>query len=511
MVKKAVIFILIFILLSSAPQVGYFCGWVWDNTPGIVAQTGILLSDTYTQARGAIGNFCSDAGKTAAAFYNQASEWASRALPAIAPAATQPDTPSQAMPATPTPSAGPTPTPTPTPTPAPTPAPSPSMAPQTNLFGTISGQTYANEAVGLTLDFPKGYTAWDQQAIKDSFAQNQTDYKDAMNDPQQVDELIRAGVLPVFVASKHPGGYTGGFNSQLGVNFQQMENLLPGDNLKEIADYIKLSLEKTQGYSNVKDPQITKINGTQAALITATETVQKYKVSRKFYLLQNGDWLIQVILSSTEKTEMSEMDKAVQSLAINAFTDGGDRGNVAGQTYTNRSGGFTVVFPAGYTATNDSEAIRKIDLESFEAYKGIYKDPDSMKQSIEEGKSATLFLAYKHPKGYKTGFYDMMSVSMLKADSFKGSVMDYAGLEKQTLALLSDKITVEGPVPVQINGVNGAELAASYKVGANTVLEEAFIFEKNHYLVAVVLSAVDEAGIKELEQAFDAIRMLTEA
>jgi hypothetical protein len=494
--KKVAVVILIFILLAIAPQVGELYDWFRDTTPVVVS----AVNNTVASISITIGSTVASIGGAA---------------PAMAPATTQP----QVAQATATPSPSPEPTPTPTPSATPTPSPSPTATPEADLFGSITGQTYVNDTVGLQLDFPKGYTALDKQAIKENIVKNTPNLKDAYNDPEKFNEMVKAGEIPVFVASKHPIEYTKGFNSNFSVTISQINDQL---SLKDIADYVKKTLFKTDGYSNVKNPQNVTIDGNKSFLITATVKVQKLKVSQKIYLLQNKNWFITITLGSTSTTEMSEMTKTVQSVKIivptasiastaSAEEESVDPGSISGLSYTNKIGGFVVGFPAGYTATTDAAAIKKYDIDGFAVHKSIYKDPDAVKQSIEAGGTSALFIAYRHPKGLTAGLNDKMSVSMINMDGFTGSALEYASYAKQDAKYLSDKVTVEDPVAVQIAGLKGAVLQSSYKIGSYLVQDEAVIFEKNRYLVLINLTAVDNTGMKELEQALGTLRILTGA
>jgi hypothetical protein len=286
--------------------------------------------------------------------------------------------------------------------------------------------------------------------------------------------------------------------------------------VKAMADILKQGLAKMKGYTSVQDPQTVTVGGAKGALVSATLTASNLKVSQKIYLLQNGSWFISITLCSTSKTELNEMTKALQTFrfttpAVSAAPpiESVDSGTVAGQTYTNNTGGFSLGFPAGYTALTDPDAIKKYDLEVFDAYKSIYKDPDAVRQALEAEGTTTAFVAYRHPKGYKTGFNDEMNVSVIKMGDFNGSALDYAAYIEQSAAGLSDKIKMQNPEAVEAGGLTGAVVQSSFKIGSNTVNDAFFIFERSGYLITVDLSAVDETGMKELEQAFSSIKFLT--
>ncbi len=491
--KKVAVVILIFVVVTIAPQGEDIYIWFRDNTPGIIEKAG----DTFTAVAGGIA-------ETGNSVYNTVSNWMGGVIPAAAPAATQPAS------SEPTATPSPTPTPAATPAPAPSPSPSPTATPRADLFGAITGQTYVNETAGLQLDFPEGYTAYGMQAIRENIVKNSPLLQDAYGDAERFNGLVQSGVIPVFSASKHSTGYSEGYNSNMAVNMQQMTSEFPG-NIMDIADYVKLTMSKTAGYTKVQDPQSIKLNGTKAALITATVNVQDYKVTQKIYLVQNNGWLISITASSAKKAELNEMAKAVQTAKITAGSELKDMGDITGQTYSNRTGGFTLSFPEGYTATNEREAINKYSMQVFEAYKAIYRDPDAVRESLEEEGSTLNFVAYKHPKGYKTGFTDEISVDMFKMDGYSGSAMDYAALEAEAIPLFSDKITVDSLAEASICGLDGAELQCSYKIGSYTIKDKIYIFEKNGYIVAVYLSALDDEGMKELDEAFGTLRILTGA
>lgn len=497
--KKVAVVILIFILLTIAPQAGDLCDWLRVNTPVAVAAAGNWIGNTYTEISG-----------NAATFFSQVGNWFGSAVPAMAPAATQVEE-------TAAPSASPevTPTPAPSATPAPTPTPTSTPSPEPDLLGSFSGQTYTNPAAGFVFDFPKGYQALGEREIRENYVKNMPSMQEAYNDPEIYRAMVQAGSIPVFTASKHPVDYTGGYNSNIQINIQQMAAPLEVT-LKDMADIVKQTLERMKGVSNVQEPQTVTLDGTKAAMIAATLSVQDIKVSQRIYLMKNGGWFITATLNAADKTDLNEMAKALQTVklaepAVSGGTQnkGTDPGTVSGQTYTNRTGGFTLVFPAGYTATNDPEEIKEYVLDLFDAHKELYKDPDAIRQSIEMDGPSSLFIAYK--KTDKAGINDEISVSMTKADGFAGSVLDFALYVKEGITSFSDRIEIQDPMKAVIGGVEGAVLLSTYKIGKVPVYEDIFLFEKNGYIVTVDLTAPDDAGMNELEGAVSAIRLLTAA
>ncbi|MEI6101907.1 MAG: hypothetical protein WCP73_08725 [Eubacteriales bacterium] len=293
MIKKIAVVLLIFVLLTAAPEATGLSEQIRQSTIGFfesaISQATILAG----QAMAAVGQVTAKLGQSTTVL-SQASTVPSTLAPSPAPSA----------PAMPSPSA----------TIAPTPAPSPSAAP--DLFGAISGQTYTNDVVGFRFDYPAGYQALGEQAIKENIINKTEALKDAYSNADKLDELLREGTIPVFVASKHPFDYSKGYNSTVSVNIIESENQ-GVTALTDMADTMQFTLSKTQGYSNIQEPKSVKINGSDAVVLNAT-VKNKVSVSQRIYLLKSNNWILMITLWGANKSELNEMDKAIGSLQITA-------------------------------------------------------------------------------------------------------------------------------------------------------------------------------------------------
>ncbi|MEI6101723.1 MAG: hypothetical protein WCP73_07775 [Eubacteriales bacterium] len=182
-------------------------------------------------------------------------------------------------------------------------------------------------------------------------------------------------------------------------------------------------------------------------------------------------------------------------------------GTVNGQVYTNNAAQFEITLPEGYQTINSAESIREYGIQTFDAHRALYKNPDALKQAIQTVEIPGL-IAYMHPDGKPDGLNNELSAAIEKMDSsVKADNIVIAKLYIQSMKENSDKYKISDPVAVKIGGVDSAYFTNAFTLNSISFSEKYYIFKNNGYAVILCETAMDKTAMDGMDAAVKTIKI----